>query len=366
MTFKHGKLDDSVTMRSLIKVAYEKGLIKEEPVLTKTASAEKKADYSPSSNLMENVIRLCTGLRDTGLDSYANELETKFMDYKRANSLYEISSETGEDVVDQAHPKGSPKISDVEGDAVVETIVDQHLKMLNVVNKKPTGKLASNQSILNAVKKVVAQQPAVSEYLQKMRTSAKAINQAFHAASVLTRPMTFVTGELLDAVNSLNKDNVNFESLNNVYLLLSNTRKELSPAFKGLTGIESDKWAFIEPHLNEIQNGVYSLQEQLKNPAKKVEPVVNPVVDAFNKQLDSFLSTLKSWANIVSTDTSSSPEEKEGGLKWIQDNKVNIMNIKTRFEALDEASKLEALDGLKRQLREKIAEFPEFKKTWID
>jgi hypothetical protein len=366
MTFKHGKLDDSATMRSLIKVAHEKGLIKDEPVLTKTASLQKKADYSPSSNLMENIIKLCTGLRGMGLDKFANDLESKFMEYKRANSLYETSKETGDDVVDQAHPQGSHKISDVEGDAVVETILDQHLKMVNVVNKKPTGKLASNLDILNAVKKVVAQKLSINDYLQKMKVSAKAVNQGFHSASLLTRPMTFVTGELLDAVDALNKDNINFEILNNIYLLITNTRKELSPKLGGLTGIEEDKWRFIEPHLNEIQNGVYQIQELLKNPSKTEAPVVNPIIDSFNKKLDGALSVLMSWANIVQTDTSSNEEEKAAGMKWINDKKVGIMNLKTRFEALDDASKLEVYTGQLRRLNEITAEFAEFKKNWID
>jgi len=366
MTFKHVKFEDSATMRSLIKVAYAKGLIKDDPTLIKNSSLEKKADYSPSFNLMENIIKLCAGLREQGMEKYANDLESKFMEYKKANSLYETSKETGEDIVDQAHPQGSHKVSDVDGDAIVETILDQHLKIVNVVNKKPTGKLSSNTDILKAVKKVVAQQLSINDYLQKMKNSAKAVNQGFHSASVLTRPITFVTGELLDAVNDLNKDNISFETLNNIYLLITNTRKELEPKLGGLTGLEEDKWRFIEPHLNEIQNGVYKIQELIKNPPKKEEPTVNPIIDAFNKQINIVLSTLATWSNIVQTDPSSTSEEKAAGNKWINDKKISIMNLKTRFDALDDASKLEALDGQKRRLQEITAEFPEFKKTWID
>jgi hypothetical protein len=288
------------------------------------------------------------------------------MEYKRASSLYQTSKETGEDVVDQAHPKGSHEISNVEGDAVVETILDQHLKILTVVNKKPTGKLANNLDILKAVKKVLAQQLSINDYLQKMKVSAKAVNQGFHSASVLTRPITFVTGELLDAVNSLTKDNVNFESLNNIYLLITNTRKELKPVAGGLLGIEGDKWQFIESHLNEIQDGVYKIQEMLKNPPKAQEPVVDPSIDSFNKQLDSLLSTLTAWGNIVQTDPSSNAQEKEAGIKWINDKRVSIMNLKTRFDAMDNTTKLVSLNGQRRRLQDITAEFPEFKKNWID
>ena len=156
MTFKHIKFEDSVVMRSLEKLYKEKGLIKEEP-LKKEASS--KLDLRASSNLMENILKLCTGLRSYGLDKQANELESNYLSYKKANTLYETSKETGEDLINAAHPKGSHKV-DVLGDdlAVVETILDRHLKMIKVVDKVPTGKLASS-NIINSVKKALGSDP---------------------------------------------------------------------------------------------------------------------------------------------------------------------------------------------------------------
>jgi len=62
MTFKHVKFEDSPTMRALEKVAKEKGLVKPES-LQKRASIPKKADYTPTSDFMENIFKLCAGLR---------------------------------------------------------------------------------------------------------------------------------------------------------------------------------------------------------------------------------------------------------------------------------------------------------------
>jgi hypothetical protein len=156
MTFKHVKFEDSVVMRSLEKLAQQKGLVKPEEI-TKTASS--KVDLSPSTVLMENVLHLCAGLRQSGFSKYADELEEKFVSFKQAQTLYEAHSEKGEDLVDRAHPKGSHKLEDVEGGelAVFETIVDQHLKALDMIEKTPTGKLASSRDVLNAVKIVLAQ-----------------------------------------------------------------------------------------------------------------------------------------------------------------------------------------------------------------
>lgn len=157
MTFKHAKFEDSVIMRSLERVAREKGMIKEEP-LQKTASTH--LDLSPTDSLMENILTLCAGLRQSGLNKYADELETNYLSYKRAtNELYQTDPNAGEKEIETAHPKGSHKLEGVAGDdlAVVEDILDRHLKMLDVVNKKPTGKLASSSEVLSAVKKALGQ-----------------------------------------------------------------------------------------------------------------------------------------------------------------------------------------------------------------
>lgn len=162
MTFKHTKFEDSPTMRALEKVAKEKGLVKTEN-LQKKAAIAKKADYTPTSDLMENILKLCAGLRASGLEKEAIEVETSYLNYKRAQTLYETSKEKGEDLIQSAHPKGSHKLEGVEGDeATIEDIIDQHLKMMKSVEKKPTGKLSSH-AILNAVKVVLAQEVAPEE-----------------------------------------------------------------------------------------------------------------------------------------------------------------------------------------------------------
>ena len=157
MTFKHAKFEDSSTMRSLVKVAQDKGWIKEEP-LSKQA-AVKTADLQPTTNLMENVIKLCNGLRQKGFTKYADELETNLFTYKQAQTLYEVSKEKGDDLLGEAHPQGSHKLEDVDSsEAVVEDLVDKHKKIVQVVEKKPSGKLASPLDVLKAVRIVLGQE----------------------------------------------------------------------------------------------------------------------------------------------------------------------------------------------------------------
>lgn len=154
MTLKHVKFEDSAVMRSLEKLAKEKGLVSEK--ITKNASAVKKLNLSPSESLTSNIVTLCSGLREAGFHKHAEELEEKFFAYKQAETLYETSKEKGEDLVDEAHPKGSHKLEDVDGDeAVFETILDQHLKMIKMIDKEPTGKLASSEAIIDSVGKAL-------------------------------------------------------------------------------------------------------------------------------------------------------------------------------------------------------------------
>lgn len=152
MTFKHLKFAESSTMQAFEKLAQSKGLVKPE-VVTKTAS--KTLDLNPSENLLENILKLAQGLRSQGFTKHANDLENKFLAFKQADSLYETSKETGEDVVDQAHPQGSHKMDGQ--DHTVLTIVDQKKEIENVVNKQPKGKLSTAEDIIDAVKKVFAQ-----------------------------------------------------------------------------------------------------------------------------------------------------------------------------------------------------------------
>lgn len=199
MTFKHVKFEDSPTMRALEKVAKEKGLVKPEP-LQKKASITKKADYTPSADLMENVLKLCSGLRAQGLVKEAAELETNYLNYKQAQTLYETSKETGEDVLQFAHPKGSHKLENVEGDeAVVEDLLEKHLKHVQMVEKKPTGKLSTAQAI-SSVKMALGQITAPKESESELNAALyDRINKLLPTVAATVKSLKNFGGEDYDA-----------------------------------------------------------------------------------------------------------------------------------------------------------------------
>lgn len=184
MTFKHIKFQDSPVMRSLEKVAQQKGMIQADlPIKIATA---KKINLIPSNSLLDNIVRLCTGLRERGFHKQAADVETHFAFYKQSQTLYETSKEEGKDIIEFAHPEGSHKLVDVEGDeAVFEDILDQMSKAIEVVEKKPTGKLTESQQAIQAVKVILGATPLdvnslyvqAQDALEKFRSVATSISE---------------------------------------------------------------------------------------------------------------------------------------------------------------------------------------------
>lgn len=156
MTFKHD-LSSSEVLRSLQKVAQQKGLLKPEP-LHKTAAPKSTTNLVPSDSLLDNVLKLCTGLRQRGFTKQAEDLEANLSSYKKAQTLYQTTPEKGEDVIEFAHPEGSHQLEGIDAKndgAVFEDILDRMAKTLQVIEKKPTGKLTEAQQAIKSVKQVM-------------------------------------------------------------------------------------------------------------------------------------------------------------------------------------------------------------------
>lgn len=190
MTYKNIPFDQSSTMRSFANLAMKKGIITPESI-TKVASVNKQivqSKLTPGPNLEENILKLCAALREKGFVKNAVEIEEKFFIMKKAVYLYDTHGETGDDVINFAHPDGSHQMKDVEGDAMIETIIDKQKAIKNMIAKEPTGKLAmakkmadkvksagkmNNALAVNAVKVVLAQSLTGYE-----GTAAKAVANA--------------------------------------------------------------------------------------------------------------------------------------------------------------------------------------------
>jgi hypothetical protein len=172
MTFKHIAFNESETMRELSRIAIDKKMIKPSAPIIKEASAP---DYSVSTSLTQNILKLCSGLRANGLSKYADEVESKFITYKKAaQECYNVSGEEGTDLVNAAHPEGSHQLVDVPGDSLVETIIDRQLADLKTIDKEPKGKLGTTKDIIKEVKRALGQETKNIDY----RACIDSLNQA--------------------------------------------------------------------------------------------------------------------------------------------------------------------------------------------
>jgi hypothetical protein len=97
-----------------------------------------------ASAIMGELIALANDLDTMGETKIAEAVDKELSLYKKAvDKLYDITGETGEQLIGEAHPGGGPTMvpSKDEG-GKVETIVEEQKKMLKVVNTQPSGKQA--------------------------------------------------------------------------------------------------------------------------------------------------------------------------------------------------------------------------------
>lgn len=172
MTIKLDRFSDdylsSPVMREFIRLT---GYKNEQPSIQKTAQSIK----TEPSTFAESLLILCSELRSSGFTSYASEIEQRFLLLKQAEAhLYNTHDETGDDLVEFAHPGGGNKDLDKGWDELgeVETILEKHKKMLEVVNKEPAG-VKKQASIASIAKIILAQDAGVQSQIQQLQSQVK-------------------------------------------------------------------------------------------------------------------------------------------------------------------------------------------------
>jgi len=284
MTFKHVKFEDSPVMRSLERVAQQKGLVKADS-LQKTAVAKKiVSNLVPTESLLDNVLRLCVGLRERGFDKQAEDLETHLSNYKKAQTLYETSPEKGEDVIEFAHPEGSHKLEGVDAKddgAVFEDILDQMAKSIEMVNKKPTGKLSEAQKAIQAVKVTLGAAPLdVNSLYAQAQDALEKFRSTMGSIATMMGENASTNSEYLDGIkNVLDKKQV--------YQMTSGHLYGRTPVASILLNVYDNFKNTMEPsYLNPFGWGGPSAwspkQEQAWQEVQKYFPVLKKYADRFH------------------------------------------------------------------------------------
>lgn len=389
MTFKHGKFEDSSTMRSFTKVAEQKGWVKSEP-LQKKASADS-LDLTPTASLTENVLKLCAGLRQSGMDKYADEVEKNFFNYKRANDLYNVHKEKGDDLVDAAHPDGSHKMEGVEGDAVIETILDKHLMHLKMIDKKPTGKLATSLDILKAVKVVLAQDTAALQ--SKLDSLMAGIRSAANSITNLTEADLTVSwsGFAQGIVDLTQKPSI--ANLKKIKDIMGKQYTRLKPGGVIFSGISEEAWIRVEPKIGLINSNADKAMEVIrqmvqvqekgeeggvaKEEAKETPSDEKPRVGTdpypnstkFSQQIQQTLNAIRGYKASVSSDPDyqGNNAEKAGiGNAWLDKRMQEVQGIQAQWvKETDPAAQNEMAASLLSTLQKIQGRLAQFRSKWI-
>lgn len=366
------------------------------------------------ASLDENILKLCVGLRDKGLTSQAEALEQKFTTYKAANSarmaklaanthLYRAHDEDGEDLVNAAHPDGDVNMGDGEhGD--VETIVSKHKKIVDVIQKTPTGKLGSyvdQCKIALGVKKKIAQDVSdekLKEILTEGLTYASNIIQEVAQISaksektegdgiVKQTTLDDINNDLKDAFKIVNAGNLNYNKImeitkivdgipddlmsdgsswisdkGNHYLAFDEDGQKLFDRVKEQIAIAKSRcnaaFQLLKGHVDGAKFQLqYGKPSQISIDGEQSKSQGND----FTTKAQGWLDTLRQWKTSIENNKDHfTAEDKQGANAWINENYVKINDLLADVKQ----SKIDT-NAASQQLNEILKEFDEFKTNWV-
>jgi hypothetical protein len=185
----------SEVYRELERQAVRKGFFKPtEEQLVKLAAQEVQKEPELTGDLVADVAILAENLRTKGYVKQASELERKLVLFKQAEvHLYNVHGEEGEDVLNFAHKDGDVEIVPAQEErGKVETVQSAAKKILEVVQKTPTGKFASKTGLKKTAQAPPVAPPAASTAVGYGAGGAQKVQKTLAA---LKKALAFPTAE---------------------------------------------------------------------------------------------------------------------------------------------------------------------------
>jgi hypothetical protein len=208
MTFKHNtSFLQSEVMRSLERDAVKKGHFdpKPEEIVAAAAFKVKRNNFAPSDNLHNDIVKLTRGLRERGLDSFADDIEKNEFILKTAEThLYRVHDEDGADIINFAHPDGPAQIFPGAQKELghFETVISAHVKFLEVVKKQPTGQ---NVKLAPVVEEVMLAEDAPIESVAGLIRFAQADSGV---KTEVTQKLQLVKDNVSNIVETIGSDHI--------------------------------------------------------------------------------------------------------------------------------------------------------------
>ena len=318
--------------------------------LAERQAAPKSAEtIEKASGLTPKLLRLANSLRANGFEDYALNIEDKMMRIKRAQTIdiYKVHKETGEDLVNEAHPDGDHNVSDGElGD--VETIVSLHNKARKMVEKMPTGKLAA---VVEMCKVVLGQEKSVEQQsliTQQKATATQIISRLYginklvgkvygdQASPIASRNYTAFYSTIMEILGhqEITKDDVD-DLKDYLYAMKELIRPgfSISKTFFYDRGIGKDAWKTIESQFIELDG----LATKLDTERDQILPTYGRTIGQNAQKAKAIVEKLEEFQGKVNGSrlTQSSKDE------YIQVITKEIQEVNSTIDNLDALSILE-------------------------
>lgn len=169
------------------------------PALKEVSTPEQSKEFimnpKTSAVIISRLVALANDLDAMGAEDAALAVDRRLVLYKEAvDKLYDVHGETGDKLVEMAHPGGGPVLVPAKDEGgKVETIVEEHKKMVDRSTKKPTGKIAE------VIQKLVVRANALEDAGEI--EAARAVDRAIEQLREVSLP--FVNrGTALEAAGS--------------------------------------------------------------------------------------------------------------------------------------------------------------------
>jgi len=235
-------------------------------------------DMNITASVINELVSLANDLEGMGEGKIAEAIDLQLKTYKEAaDKLYDITGETGEQLVGQAHPGGGPTlVPAAEEGGKVETIVEEHKKVVDKATKQPTGKLAETiQKLL-----VTANKLEENGEVEAAKMVDKTIRELYEASSpFVNRSSASEATDSEDAKASIKEATSNF--FGQFYSRLDSVIGALESA---KSGIES--WTLAGEDHNLMKSKYSAVIGTLKNILSKFDSIKSGTITiAIDRQI---------------------------------------------------------------------------------
>ena len=278
------KLND---LKHLEKMAELEDLKPKMPMVV--VDAVVKVNDISQANLTEKLLTLSSKLRSSGFENQADGLENEFFAYKKAEveieTLYNTSNETGEDLVDYAHPDGDVEIAEAkDNNGDIETQTSQHKKIVDVINKSAIDNFEIEKKII------------VNMLKNSLKVEAQIVDTLMHGATAIVGGPLGAIMEVPAMIKYLARQSNNFNTAANDVL------EDLNNLRDNKIIVNSKNVSLLDKFKEELIEAIATLNRPPTSETSEIKKFID-IANAFKSKITDFNELLNGYMNIEKTES---------------------------------------------------------------